>query len=166
MSWFETIWRVMGVATQGARRDEAVRLRSDLVRLCHENRFTEAAKVAQELVEWQRAAIGEAHPDFASGLLNLARILHKQGDHPEAIRVVERAASLRRTVLGADHPDTVEAASLADAWRIEDPPTFPSAPASQAPTPEPAGEPPGLRETAERQPGLILAISELSEGGG
>ena len=72
------------MGTRRARRDEAVRLRSEVVRHCRENRFAEAAKVAQELIDWQRAEIGEDHPDFSRGLLNLALILHEQGDHPEA----------------------------------------------------------------------------------
>ncbi len=168
MSWFKIFRAAITGASRGVRRDEAVRLRADVVRLCRENRFTEAAKVAQALIDWQRAEIGETHPDFARGLINLALILRKQGDLPAATRVAEQAASLRRLTLGPDHPDTAKIISLVDEWRVQVPPTSSPDPAPQTPPPEPAGEPPDSREFADQHPGLDLTIAELSneQGGG
>ena len=161
MGWFDKIQRAVGVPDRGSRREEAVRLRSEVVRLYREDHFAEAARVARELIDWQQAEIGEAHPDFALGLLNLALILRKEGDHPGATRVVERAASIRLTTLGPDHPETLEARSLVDAWRAE-PPARPL-PDHEPPIsiPRPSGEPPTA--PALQAPGLILAIAELSE---
>lgn len=186
MDWFDRLRQSRRELQERARRDVAVRLRSEVVRLYREARFADAARVGQALVDWQRAELGESDPDFARGLLNLALLLRKDGDHREAERILEEVVSLRRRTLGPDHPDTALADSLVEAWRREpasnartdpeDTSTIP-APASAVHAPHPpsratAGFSMAIDELAlsashsARQPnaGLRLAIDELSEG--
>lgn len=163
MGWLRKIQRVVAAPGKEARRADAVRLRSEVIRLYREDRFAEAARVAQQLVDWQRNEIGEDHPDFARGLINLALILRKDGNVSDSIRAIERAAFLRRSTLGADHPDTFAADALADSWRVEDPPVPARDQESRSSIFGPTSTAPISRSFATQSPGLILTISELSE---
>ena len=49
---------------------------------------------------------GQAHPDTALSLNNLARLLQAQGDYAAAKPLYEQALAIRKAVLGERHPDT------------------------------------------------------------
>jgi hypothetical protein len=162
MAWLDRIQRAVGIAVPSSRRSEAVRLRAEVVRLYREGRLPEAAQSARELLDWQRAELGEDHPDYARGLLNLALILRKQGDRREASRAASGAAALRRSILGADHPDTVEADLLVTSLRSEGPPKPTPPPEPPPPAPVPTGVSPEPHPLDGMAPGILLAIAELS----
>jgi tetratricopeptide (TPR) repeat protein len=49
---------------------------------------------------------GSVHPDTATSLNTLARLLREQGDLAGARPLMERALAIREKVLGPEHPDT------------------------------------------------------------
>ncbi|MFO0907482.1 MAG: tetratricopeptide repeat protein [Isosphaeraceae bacterium] len=91
--------------------DEPRRLRAEVVRQYARGRYAEAAEAARALVAWQRTTVGDRHPDYARALASLALLLAKVGDAEEATQLMGVAASIRREVLGAAHPETIEAES-------------------------------------------------------
>lgn len=163
MGWLRAMQQAFGVESKEMRRARAIRLRSELVELYRESRFAEAARVAQELLDWQRAEIGEAHPDFALGLVNLARVVRKEGNRPHAIRVAERAIELRHSTLGADHPDTLAAVALVEEWRAQDRANPVAEHKPQSPIFRPTNATRTAQAYATQKAGLSLAIAELSE---
>ncbi|CAN0556165.1 unnamed protein product [Ectocarpus sp. 12 AP-2014] len=51
---------------------------------------------------------GPDHPEVATSLHNRARVLESQGKHNEAIPLLERACSIRRTRMGEHHQYTTD----------------------------------------------------------
>ncbi|TVQ15794.1 MAG: tetratricopeptide repeat protein, partial [Leptolyngbya sp. DLM2.Bin27] len=49
--------------------------------------------------------LGEAHPDVASSLNNLALLYKSQGRYSEAEPLLQQALALRKQLLGETHPD-------------------------------------------------------------
>jgi tetratricopeptide (TPR) repeat protein len=64
----------------------------------------QAIPVARELRDLQRQRGGEALPDFATSLNNLAVLYHEMGDHAAALPLYRQALEVRRTALGEDRP--------------------------------------------------------------
>jgi hypothetical protein len=66
----------------------------------------------------QQDRLGPVHPETATGLNRLARLLQEQGDSAAAAPLFERALAIRERVLGPDHPLTAQTrrhlASLGD----------------------------------------------------
>ena len=104
--------RMAAGGPETAARREAVRLRSEMVRLYGQGRFAEAAVTARRLLDRQRATLGATHPDSIRGLFNLALLDQKAGDARSAAVLVEQVLALRRATLGPYHPETAEAESL------------------------------------------------------
>lgn len=50
--------------------------------------------------------LGDAHPDVAATVKELAAIARMQGDNPRAEELYLRALSINETMLGTDHPET------------------------------------------------------------
>ena len=88
-------------------QEQAELLRRDVVRLYQEGRYRDASNAARRLVELQRNLLGERHPDYATGLHNLALLLWKDGATAEAEGLLHQALAIRRQVLGEPHIDTV-----------------------------------------------------------
>jgi len=71
-------------------------------------RFAEAEALYQQALEIDRATIGEAHPDYAIDLNNLAGVLSDQGKFAEAEPLYQQAIAILETSLGPDHPNTIK----------------------------------------------------------
>jgi tetratricopeptide (TPR) repeat protein len=84
---------------------ELDRLNEQVSRLYQEGRFEQAIPLQRRVVEVVRAELGEAHPDFAAGLNNLALLYQAMGDHAAALPLYRQALEVRRAALGEDHPD-------------------------------------------------------------
>ncbi|CAM9623020.1 unnamed protein product [Ectocarpus sp. 12 AP-2014] len=52
--------------------------------------------------------LGPEHPDVAQSLNNRALLLESQGEHNDALPLLERASSIRRKKLGENHHCTVD----------------------------------------------------------
>ena len=91
---------------------EGMRLRREIIGYYEKGNYREATEAARRLLDLQKQEVGEHHPDYATGLLNLSLLLLKQGDARGASTFLEEAVSVRRSALGADHLDTSAAESL------------------------------------------------------
>ena len=116
-------------------RARAKQLRQDIARLYLEGMFQDAAKVGEELLALQKRWLGAHHPDYATGLRNLALLLEKANEPSRALSVLKQALEIRRATLGRDHPDTLalaqELGSLqgsVDGVATAEPPAAPSPP--------------------------------------
>jgi CHAT domain-containing protein/tetratricopeptide (TPR) repeat protein len=78
--------------------------------LYQQGQYPEALRLARQVAELSRQALGEDHPDTAASLNNLGALLQAMGDLAGARPHYERALAIHRRVLGEDHPDI--AASL------------------------------------------------------
>jgi tetratricopeptide (TPR) repeat protein len=87
-----------------SNRIQAKALRREIADHYAGGRFLEAAAAARRLLELQRQFTGEMHPDYATGLSNLALILQKQDNRTGAESVLRQALSIRKVTLGEDHP--------------------------------------------------------------
>src|SRR4051812_40597846 len=70
-----------------------------------EGREHEAVANARHRLELQRQAVGERHPEFATGLNQLALLLIMHGDPEHAEPLLREALAIRKDVLGEHHPD-------------------------------------------------------------
>ena len=68
-------------------------------------RHGEAEPLFTRAMEISRTVLGEAHPDYASSLNNLAMLYRAMGRHGEAEPLYARALEISRTALGEAHPD-------------------------------------------------------------
>jgi CHAT domain-containing protein len=64
-----------------------------------------ALPLLRQALEVRRAALGEAHPHFATSLNNLASLYHAMGDHAAALPLYRQALEVTRAALGEAHPD-------------------------------------------------------------
>ncbi|MGE3820192.1 MAG: tetratricopeptide repeat protein [Isosphaeraceae bacterium] len=94
--WLQTSWLDKFRSPNRRSHLEAMKLRSDLVRLYTKGRLAEAVGTARELVDWQRRTRGPDSVDLAIGLANLGRLLHRAGDATGAAAVMAEAAALQR----------------------------------------------------------------------
>jgi CHAT domain-containing protein len=63
-----------------------------------------ALPLARQALEVRRAALGEAHPDFATSLSSLAVLCQAMGDHAAALPLARQALEVTRAALGKAHP--------------------------------------------------------------
>jgi tetratricopeptide (TPR) repeat protein len=68
--------------------------------------LVEARKILERVIAIREKVLGPVHPDTASGLNDLARLLHNLREYDAARPLCERSLAIRERVLGADHPDT------------------------------------------------------------
>jgi CHAT domain-containing protein/tetratricopeptide (TPR) repeat protein len=67
--------------------------------------YAAAEPLYRQALEVRRAALGEAHPDYAASLNNLAALYHAKGDYAAAEPLYRQALEVRRAALGEAHPD-------------------------------------------------------------
>ncbi len=53
----------------------------------------------------RKKALGEDHPDYATGLNNLASLYQAMGDYARAEPLYRKALEIRKKALGENHPD-------------------------------------------------------------
>jgi hypothetical protein len=98
-------------------RVQAKALRREVADHYAAGRFLEAAAAARRLLELQRQCSGEMHPDYATGLSNLALILQKQENWTGAESVLRQALTIRKITLGENHPNYQHNLKLLDEVR-------------------------------------------------
>jgi serine/threonine-protein kinase len=102
-------------ALDGARSDPgqwrlAVELRGRLVdALSAQYKAVEAEAVCHEMLQIQRAHLGDEHPEVAGTLVLLAAALTKQLRHQEALVAGRQVVGLCERIYGEDHPATADA---------------------------------------------------------
>ena len=64
-----------------------------------------------KVVEIDKMALGENHPDYATSLAGMALVYSKIGDYSKAIEYETKAMEIRKNVLGKKHPDYAESLS-------------------------------------------------------
>ena len=70
-------------------------------------RYADAQRLFERALAIREARLGSDHPETATSLHNLARVLHDQGDLDAARTLNRRALHIYETRLGPDHPDSV-----------------------------------------------------------
>jgi tetratricopeptide (TPR) repeat protein len=78
--------------------------------------YSQAMAVVRDVLAICEKVLGPEHPDTATSLNSLARVLQVQGDLAGARPLHERALAIREKVLGPEHPDT--ATSLNNLARV------------------------------------------------
>ena len=71
-----------------------------------QGRYLEAEGLYRQALEIDRATIGEAHPDYATDLNNLAGVVRAQGRFTEAEGLYKQCMAILRPSLGDKHPNT------------------------------------------------------------
>ncbi len=95
-------------------RDGQIELATTLhaygVLLAEQGRYADAAKTLRQALALQRGLYGDAHPDLARTLKDLARAVADGGDLKAAIPLMRSAVDMQRSLRGSEpHPDTAEA---------------------------------------------------------
>jgi len=91
-------------AAQSARLAEARRASHAGLALLDKGDTVGARVLLVEALEARRALLGEAHPEYAGGLHNLAAVLEEEGRHRDALATSEKALAAFAVALGARHP--------------------------------------------------------------
>lgn len=73
----------------------------------------EIERLSRESLAVRRRTLGENHPDILLGMVNLAAQISRQGQHEEAISLVEDGVRRHREVFGDRHPYTAMATNSA-----------------------------------------------------
>lgn len=82
--------------------------------------YEQARDTVEKSLELRRQALGEIHPSYASGLLNLAFVHLELGDHQQAVVLGKKALTLKQQVHGEHHPSVGHAlAAVATLLSIE-----------------------------------------------
>lgn len=103
----EDLQRLARVPTRDrAAMVRAARLVSEAGQLEAIGRSREAEKKARQALAINRRALGEEHPDTASGYGLLALCLDSQGRPADALPLYRQALEIHRKVLGEEHPFT------------------------------------------------------------
>src|SRR5262249_61119644 len=63
-----------------------------------------ALPLAQQVLEVCKKARGENHPNYATGLNNLAALYWAMGDYDKALPLAQQALELTKKALGEGHP--------------------------------------------------------------
>jgi tetratricopeptide (TPR) repeat protein len=68
--------------------------------------FSEGRPLLEQALAIDEKVLGPEHPDIATNLSNLGRLLYDQGDFATAQSLFERALAIRAKVLGPEDPGT------------------------------------------------------------
>ena len=82
--------------------------------------YLSAESMHRQALEIREKLLGNEHPDVATSLNNLARVLGEQGKLAEAEAMQRKALAMRKKLLGDEHPDVaISLDYLADALQIQ-----------------------------------------------
>jgi Flp pilus assembly protein TadD len=87
---------------------EIVRLNQQAFQLYQQGRYEQAIGLAKRACDLSQGSLGEAHPDFATSLNNLAVLYREMGNYAAAEPLCRQALEVCRTALGEAHPDFAE----------------------------------------------------------
>ena len=97
---------------------EARRLAERVAELHGAGRYADALLLARRVVTTFGELLGEAHPDYASVLNNLAAVYEAKGNYASARPLYERVRDILKAALGDTHPDYAAALNnLASLYR-------------------------------------------------
>jgi CHAT domain-containing protein/tetratricopeptide (TPR) repeat protein len=88
--------------------DDLTRLSTQFSQLFTQGKFAEAAPIGERYVAVARKRYGENHPNFASGLNNLAEVYRVMARYAEAETLHRRAVAIREKTLRPNHPDIAQ----------------------------------------------------------
>ena len=71
-------------------------------------------------METRSRQLGHRHPDTLIAMANLAYTWKSQGQDQNAIDLMRQVESLRREILGIDHPHTTVSSEIVDEWLAVD----------------------------------------------
>ena len=71
-----------------------------------QGRYSEAEPLFQQALALYKQLLGEAHPDVAQSLNNLAFLYANQGLYQQAEPLLVQALELCTRLLGSEHPNT------------------------------------------------------------
>jgi tetratricopeptide (TPR) repeat protein len=78
-----------------------------------------ALPLARQALEVRRAALGEAHPSFATSLDHMAQIYMEMSDYAAALPLSRQSLEVRRAALGEAHPSfAISLSNLAHVYRV------------------------------------------------
>ena len=80
-------------------------LNEHAITLEDQGRYFQAEALYSQALEIDRATIGEAHPDYAAHLNNLAGVVSAQGRYTEAEAIYTQVLDIARSTIGGAHPD-------------------------------------------------------------
>lgn len=102
-----------------ARGDDWKKLNSEVVRLYHAGKYTEAIEIAKRVLALTETQLGPDHPDVGQSLNNLALLYNNQGRTAEAEALYKRSLDIGEKALGSDHPNVgTTLNNLAELYRI------------------------------------------------
>jgi tetratricopeptide (TPR) repeat protein len=90
---------------EGRQEQLAMALNEHALTIEAQGRYDEAEGLYRQALEIARATIGEGHPDYATGLGNLADVVQAQGRYAEAEALYRQALEIDRATLGEGHPN-------------------------------------------------------------
>jgi TPR repeat protein len=80
--------------------------------------YTNAAAMHRAALTLRKDALGNAHPDIAGSLSDLAEVFYRQDDSADAEAMHREALAMRRNLMGNDHPSVARSLNhLAEALR-------------------------------------------------
>ncbi len=72
------------------------------------SRYDEAERLIRSALEIRQRTLGDAHPDVAASLNDLAWLLVDKGDYEAAEPLYRKSLAMRRSLLGDSHPDVAD----------------------------------------------------------
>jgi len=85
--------------------ERAAVLNGQVVQLLQQGRHAEAIEPATMAIELRKRLLGEAHPDYALSLNNLAALYRSMGNNARALPLFQQALEIQKKALGEAHPD-------------------------------------------------------------
>ncbi|MCG6113176.1 MAG: tetratricopeptide repeat protein [Paracoccus sp.] len=67
--------------------------------------YAEAASLFEEALDITKAAVGDAHPEYAVPLHGLAQVRHTMGRYKEATSLFEQVLAIEKVAFGETHPE-------------------------------------------------------------
>jgi tetratricopeptide (TPR) repeat protein len=71
--------------------------------------LTEARKLLEEMLQYQRRVLDRDNPQAMTSMINLALMMEDQGQVDEAQKLLEETLDLQRRILTPEHPNTLKA---------------------------------------------------------
>lgn len=78
--------------------------------------WKEAEKLQIQVMQMSKRLLGEEHPDALVNMANLALTLLSQGQHDQAIPLMQNAVNLQTKILGLNHPTTTKSINALEQW--------------------------------------------------
>jgi cell division septation protein DedD len=116
--FFIMIWSISFTASAHAQNTSLGKLNDEVINLYYQERYAEAAKVAEKALKVAEKSLGPEHLQVATFQNNLAIVYYAQGKYAEAGALYNRALSITENALGPTHPRVVTVSeSMAECYK-------------------------------------------------